>query len=220
MLLVLSACVPQLDMQGVNPQEYYAEHPIENSVEIRHAVHTMTFAAGTDRLTGDAIDALQMALVDATPTATESVTVSLAPAQMGNDKRKEHISKLLRSMGYARKQITFEAAKDTKNNTAEVDVTYAEVVSPHCPDWRTSPVTTYSNSQQGGNIGCASVVNLGRMVADPHDLVKGVGEVSPDSARNAAVISGYKKGVDLGTGSGSSSSSTGNAGDSTATATQ
>ena len=76
----------------------------------------------------------------------------------------------------------------TERDHVRIDVRYAVVVPPNCPDWRTSPVTTYSNTMLAGNFKCASVVNLGMMVADPHDLVKGTGDVAPDVVRDSDVI--------------------------------
>ena len=72
----------------------------------------------------------------------------------------------------------------------------AAVVLPDCPDWRMSPVTTYSNTHQA-NFGCATTVNLGLMVADPHDLVRGTGAAGMDTQRNSQVISDYRAGKDF-----------------------
>ncbi len=68
-----------------------------------------------------------------------------------------------------------------------------KLVSPDCPDWKTSPVTTYSNTKQG-NIGCATVNNLGHMIADPRDLERGSsgGNVTPDPDRSADAIVNYR----------------------------
>ncbi len=59
-----------------------------------------------------------------------------------------------------------------------------------------SPVTTYSNTHQG-NFKCAQVVNLGLMVADPHDLVKGTGDVPTDTERASKAVQDYHAGKDL-----------------------
>ena len=70
-----------------------------------------------------------------------------------------------------------------------------ELISPNCPDWKTSPVTTYSNTKQG-NIGCATVTNLGLMLENPRDLERGAsgGVVRPDSSRNSLAIQNYRSG--------------------------
>ena len=202
--LLLSACSSHWDMQGVDPQEYYTQHPVENKVEVRHLLYSMAFTADRNRLTADAIEDFRSAISDARPEAVESIRVGLAPSQMGNDMRKEHIAKLLRGMGYHRKFVHFESTPGTAANAAEVDIAYAAVVLPHCPDWRKSPVTTFSNTPQP-NFGCASTVNLGLMVADPRDLEKGTGENAPNAERNSIVIHNYKSGQDLTSSTGGSS---------------
>jgi len=190
--MAISACT-HMDMQGVDPKDFYAEHPVKNTVETRHMLYTLDFKVDKNRLTGDAMDDLQSALRDISPESVESVTVTLAPSQITNEERREHITKLLRYMGYPRKAIRFESVKGTRIREAHLDIAYASVVAPHCPDWRTSPVTTYSNTQNA-NFGCASTVNLGLMVADPRDLERGTGNVTPDAERNSAVIRNYRSG--------------------------
>lgn len=71
-----------------------------------------------------------------------------------------------------------------------------ELISPNCPDWKTSPVTTYSNTKQG-NIGCATVTNLGLMLEDPRDLERGAsgGHITPDTARSSLAIQNYRSGT-------------------------
>lgn len=71
-----------------------------------------------------------------------------------------------------------------------------ELISPNCPDWKMSPVTTYSNTKQG-NIGCATVTNLGLMLEDPRDLERGAsgGVVTPDPTRSADAIEKYRMGI-------------------------
>lgn len=63
-----------------------------------------------------------------------------------------------------------------------------ELISPeHCPDWRTSPTTTFSNTMQSNNRGCSTVTNLGLMLEDPRDAVRGAsaGHVSPKNSDHA-----------------------------------
>jgi len=191
--MAISAC-SNLDMQGVDPKDFYAEHPVKNTVETRHMLYTLDFRVDRNRLTSDAIDDMHSALRDISPEAVESVMVRIAPSQAANEERREHIIKLLRYMGYPRKVVHFESLKGTRAREAHLDIAYAAVVLPHCPDWRTSPYLTYSNTHNA-NFGCASTVNLGLMVADPRDLEKGTGNVTPDSERNSTVIRNYRSGI-------------------------
>ena len=127
------------------------------------------------------------------------IQVSKIPAKQ--DARKQHILKFLRSIGYSPRLVMFEPSESLARDEMRLDIRYASVVSPRCPDWRASPVTTYSNTQQTG-FSCATVNNMGLMVADPRDLERGTpGELSPSSERNAIVLQGYRKNEPAGTGS-------------------
>ena len=103
-----------------------------------------------------------------------------------------------------------------KPGDVQVNVAYAVVVPPDCPDWRTSPVTTYSNTMQG-NFQCSQVVNTGLMVADPHDLVRGTGDVQNDTEVPVKAIENYQAGI-VPTASSGSSSGTSTSGSATASA--
>ncbi len=77
-----------------------------------------------------------------------------------------------------------------------------ELISPpNCPDWSASPYNTFENDKQG-NIGCATVTNLGLMLEDPRDLVQGAsgGKVVPDPQRSSDAIKNYRNGLSSSTG--------------------
>ncbi len=63
---------------------------------------------------------------------------------------------------------------------------------PGCPDW-TGERTTYNNVPTS-NWGCASAINLGRMVARPEDLVRGRRPGPFDGELGARSIDLYRKG--------------------------
>ena len=207
MALLVSACVSQWDFQGVDPKVHYKQHPIENKVETKNETYTVRFNPYTDMLTADEIGALRAGLGHVSPTAVESVQVQLHPSQAGNEGRKEHLTKLLASMGYPKRSVFFESSEAVERDDARLDVAFASVVSPRCPDWRSSPVTTYSNTGFGG-FGCASVTNLGLQVADPRDLERGTSDPSPNPDRNAKVLEQYRNNETPGSeGSGTDSTS-------------
>jgi len=201
----LAACSPSLDMQGHDPVEYYADHPIKNTVETKNFSQKLHFAADSSRLDESQVDQLRHALHDISPMAADGVTVEMSSYDITNKARQKHLVGMLRSMGYNKEQINFKPSAELTRNDVSIDMQYAVVVSPACPDWRRSPVTTYSNTTQG-NIGCATAVNLGAMVANPNDLLHGTGDISPDTARTVHVVDQYRS-VASGTGSSGSASS-------------
>lgn len=218
-LFLMTGCdammLPTQDMQGHDPREYYARNPIENKIEMRHALYTARYAAGQDKLSSAALDELMQAFSDVSPDAAQSVKIHLSPAQFKNTVRRDNLAKFFRNLGYDRRAVRFESSSSVKSTEAEIDITYASVVPPRCPDWRMSPTTTHSNTRHG-NIGCASAVNLGLMVADPRDLVRGEGVISPDGERNSIVIRRYREGRDPTSSDSSSSSGGASGGDSSA----
>jgi len=207
----LAACMSQFDMQGVDPKDYYAEHPIKNTVESHYGSYVAHFAADASTLTEDASDRMIHALHGISPLAADSVLIQYAKTDKHATAHREFIATELRHMGFSRDTMQFEPSDTLAHNEVRVDIIYSVVVAPDCPDWKTSPITTYSNTMQG-NFACAPEVNLGLMVADPHDLVRGTGDVSPDSMRDAKVIQDYRGGKDFSASSSSASGSSGSGG--------
>lgn len=211
-MLLLAGCTSEWDLQGHDPKEYYAKNPKVNKIESRTVTQDVHFQSREPRLTNDERDKLRGGLRDVSPAASQAVMIEFAPSQLYNEPRRTHLRKFLRSLGYGG-EMSFEASDDLSINDARVSVTYAAVVLPDCPDWRMSPVTSYSNTWQG-NYGCATMVNLGLMVADPRDLVRGSGMEGPDAERNSKVIQDYRAGKEygpsvVGGGGGSSDASSG-----------
>lgn len=83
----------------------------------------------------------------------------------------------------------------------------ATVVDPACPGYN-EPVSSYDRfGRPNINIGCSNEVNLGLMVADPNDLVRGRSLAPADAERSALAIQKYRTGTD-GEAGGQSSTST------------
>ncbi len=189
-LLVLGACTSEWDMQGKDPKDVYRQQPIKNKVETRSESRSVFFAAGETRLSRSDVESLRAGLRHITPAAAESIQLQVHPSQLRNELRHEYLRKFLASMGFNRKAIMIEPTNGVKRDEVRMDIEFVAVVSPRCPDWRTSPVTTYSNTTQAG-WSCAYVNNMGLMAADPRDLQRGSGAVSPDVRRNSEVLTGY-----------------------------
>ena len=67
------------------------------------------------------------------------------------------------------------------------------VTPPNCPDWTKS--TSYDPlNNVSSNFGCATATNLGLMVADPGDLVRGREMGPADGAYSARMIKTYREG--------------------------
>jgi type IV pilus biogenesis protein CpaD/CtpE len=60
-----------------------------------------------------------------------------------------------------------------RGDRAVVAVDRTLVRLPDCPDWSKPNSTTDFTNSVASNFGCATVTNLGRMVANPSDLARG-----------------------------------------------
>jgi pilus biogenesis lipoprotein CpaD len=196
---MLSACMPEADMQGHDPREFYRDHPIRNTIETKTGRLLVQFQPGASRLSPAEIDRLSDGLHPYSMASIEKIEMGFAGGDGMKESRKKSLQRLLRNLGYVRGSYDVAADSALGVNQVRLTLTYAVVVSPDCPDWRRSPVTTHSNTEQG-NFGCATEFDLGRMVADPHDLVRGTeGEIPVDTVSAARAVQQYREG-----GSGSS----------------
>lgn len=64
-------------------------------------------------------------------------------------------------------------------------------VEPNCPDW-SRPSAWHPENLPTSNLGCATTVNLMRMVADPRDLARGADLAPADGTRAAEAINRYR----------------------------
>lgn len=169
--LFVAGCSPELDMQGYNPQEYYKNHPIKNTVEERHTVFIMDFHEGTSRLSESEKQSFKSSLKALSPNSVDAITIRVSSKDNFRKSRIASIKNILRKSGY-KTPVQSAIQEKMPQNRMIVSIEHLSVVTPRCPDWRLSPVTTYGNTAPA-NYGCASTVNFGLMVEDPHDLLHG-----------------------------------------------
>ncbi len=191
-LSLLAACSEKFDLQGRDPQEYYAAHPIENKVVTQHFQVGLQFSGASQTLNKDEIAMLNNGLVKINQHAVDSIAVGYSPTLQNKKQRAEYVAGLLRKAGFTNK-IDLFSQRDIPHNQVVVDIAYAAVIPPDCPDWKKSPVTTYSN-MPAANWGCASTVNLGLMVDNPRDLERGRDARQHSAERAAKALSDYKTG--------------------------
>ena len=67
------------------------------------------------------------------------------------------------------------------------------VTPPKCPDW-TKPAGPDPSNRVGSNFGCASTSNLGLMLADPGDLVRGRPKGPGDGVAASRLVRKYRDG--------------------------
>jgi type IV pilus biogenesis protein CpaD/CtpE len=83
------------------------------------------------------------------------------------------------------------AATPEQQPRADILVTAWAVALPGCPDWSRDPAYDPRNLPLS-NLGCANAVNLGLMVADTGDLVRGREPGPADGTREAEAVVRYR----------------------------
>jgi pilus assembly protein CpaD len=182
----LSACQsPQAEWSNV-------EAPREMRIDYHRFTHAAAYPAGKNELAPGEARRLDAFLRSAEVTPTDPVYLE-APA---NDKAASaRISALARDLtrkGYA--VSTLPPARDAvAANSLLVVVERYTVTPPNCPNWTKSPSGNHENAGSS-DFGCATLTNLGLMVADPRDLVIGR-DVGPEPAEHAGLaIQRYREG--------------------------
>lgn len=206
-LAFLSACAESYDLQGYDPQEYYAAHPIKNKVETRNSLIDLQFSGDSKILSAKDRDYLHGNLSNIRPNAVDDITLKVAAGIGHRSQRVQYVKNLLHKSGYTLPVKVITQEKIPANKIV-VGITYAVVVAPDCPDWKKSPVTTYSNMTPA-NYACATTVNLGLMVDNPRDLVRGQDSREHKAERSAKVLSDYHSGIESTSSATATSSATG-----------
>lgn len=81
-----------------------------------------------------------------------------------------------------------------REKVASYDPESKALTLPHpCPDWSQSQTSNVLNETHS-NYGCAVNTNSAIQVADPHDLVRGHGDIGPDTGITTRVIEDYRAG--------------------------
>jgi pilus assembly protein CpaD len=192
-LPLLASCSPSYDLQGHDPQEYYAAHPRENKVETRHFQTGLQFKNSQTWLASAIIASLHNDLADINPRAIDKISIGSNPNTAFKSERMKYVTALLHKTGFTVKPEYF-TQRDLPHNKIVIDIAYAAIIPPDCPDWKMSPVTTYSNMPPA-NFGCATKTNLGMMLDDPRDLERGKGSSSSPSERGAKAVLDYRMGT-------------------------
>ena len=119
-------------------------------------------------------------------------------------RRARAVAELIEDRGFAAGEITTMAFGErapaypgtsdsarSRNRRVDIAVDGWTVGVAGCPDWRRDPGDTAMNEPLG-NLGCANLVNLGLMVADPAALLRGRPLGPADGTREAEAVVRYR----------------------------
>lgn len=157
--------------------------------------HAVQFAAGEDRLPVAERDRLDSFLNQAQVGSTDKVFVNIEPdGERVTERRVSTVAAFLKLRGLVpATTISGVDSGEQEADTVRVVIQRYLVTLPGCPDWSSEPAYGFNNTVHS-NFGCATASNLGMMVVDPEDLVKGraLGPADGDYLRRS--IDNYRAG--------------------------
>lgn len=202
---LLSGCMPELDMQGHNPKEYYKKYPIKNHVLSENSLLILQFSNKYKFLRNEDEAELVKTINDIRINAVSDIEIRYSRELPYRYKRVAYVNSLLKKSGHYENIRSF-ADSSVPYNQIIIEINHLSVLPPKCPDWRKSPVTNYTNTP-AANWRCASTVNLGLMIDNPRDLIHGQNNNISNSSRAAEAIKNYYTTEDSSESSSTSSSS-------------
>lgn len=173
----------------------YAEAP-QPRVERVTLRHVVDFPVGSSRMSRAQWRELAAFLGRADPKSAERVMLATGAATGGRGgyglarQREQQVATAVRRAGAAPRAVS--AGGTVAANAVAVFVSRDLVVLPECPDWTASPSLNYGN-RTPSNWGCATAVNLGIMIANPRDLIRGEDLAPADAERLSRAIERYRQ---------------------------
>jgi len=175
-----------------------SETPKENTVQFVSFVHQVHFAAGSTGFAPGEANALDGFITRLAPHYADRVQID-SGAVSGNAnadalaaRRAEAVAAELRRMGAATVEIE-QAGDNVDANAVAVGVSRYVATGPKCPDWNDKDPQGFSNTPTS-NFGCATITNLGAMVANPADLLRGAQPGPADAEFVARGVQRYRNG--------------------------
>ncbi len=159
-----------------------------NVVSHRRFVHRVGFAPMATRPAKPAIAALAAFLAKNRVRPDDVITL-----EGGTARERLSVARALARLGLpGAGEARFAPVLSTQMVLVVVD-RYLATPPRDCPDW-SKPVSAGFTNTVDSNYGCATAYDLGQMVADPHDLLRGRTLGPADAADGVNGITAYRKG--------------------------
>ncbi|MGI9500330.1 MAG: CpaD family pilus assembly lipoprotein [Geminicoccaceae bacterium] len=212
--IALAACTP--GSSGMNPAVGWLEAGSPKKLEVDRAQyrHTVYFPTDRDDMDGGEQDRLIAFLRAVQPDGSDSIRVEGHADERAADlynldlaaRRMQTVKRFLNENGVDRLDLHASSFGERapaiagdgerawrKNRRVEIVLERYLVTPPACPDWSRRSGVDYANKPHT-NFGCATETNLGLMIADPRDLVKGRTLGPADGVHQADGIVRYREG--------------------------
>jgi pilus assembly protein CpaD len=158
--------------------------------------HQVSFDPASANLSGKEGDRLLGFLNNAKAARKDAFYLVSANAEVPvslSDARKTNVADYLSTFGVEIRKLSGDfGVKIPQDHSVNLIIRRYVVTLPGCPDW-SGERFTYNNVPTS-NWGCANATNLGLMVAEPGDLLRGRDEGYGDGEYAATSISNYRKG--------------------------
>jgi pilus biogenesis lipoprotein CpaD len=161
-------------------------------------VHAINFAPGATRLSETETGAIAGFLAAEEIGPGERVTVEAPSAGTADTdrivQRLGAVRSLLEGQGIAVTMAPPAAPGTLGPDQLRLITTRATAVNPDCPGYNV-PVSEFDRfGRPNLNMGCSNEINLGLMIADPNDLVRGRPLGPADAERSALAVQKYRTG--------------------------
>jgi pilus assembly protein CpaD len=210
----LVACAPSSVGPNANLGWIEAGSPKRLEVDPAEYRHTVYFETDQAQLTALERDRLLAFIDSVQPNGRDSIRLEGHADERASDlynlelagRRNEAVATYLGQLGLADVALTTSSYGEKvpaaagegpeawrQNRRVEVVLERYLVTLPACPDWSRKSGTDFANLPPS-NFGCATETNLGLMVADPKDLVRGRILGPADGVHEAEAIVRYRTG--------------------------
>lgn len=172
--------------------------PKANKLKLVRLAHDVPFAGTESRFAGRATGSLDNFLARQDIGYGDRIYVVASKARGRsralNEHRTEAVHRHLLRLGLEPDVLDgAEWAAQPEGDAVRILVHRYIVVPPNCPDWR-KPAHEDPSNTASSNLGCASAVNFGLMVADPRHLMEGDALAPMEGERAAASVKRYREG--------------------------
>ncbi len=212
--LALAACAPSVDGPRRNLGWLEAGSPKELEVERAEYRHAVYFDTDRAELSGVEQDRLLAFLANVRPGSRDTIRLEGHADERASDlynvelasRRAMRVESFLREQGLSDLSVTSSAfgealpaaggsGHESWRGSRRVELVLERylVTLPPCPDWSRESGTDFANLPHS-NFGCASQTNLGLMIAEPRDLVRGRTLAPADGVHQAEGIVRYRTG--------------------------
>ena len=212
--LGLAACSPANLQPNHNLGWIEAGSPKQLEVDRAEYRHAVYFATDRAEITGFEQDRLLTFLASVQPASRDTIRLEGHADERATDlynielaaRRAAAVRALLDEHGLGAVSVTSSSYGEAlpadpgsdpeawrENRRVEVVLERYLVTLPPCPDWSRQSGTDFANLPHS-NFGCATQTNLGLMVAEPRDLVRGRALAPADGVHQAEGIVRYRTG--------------------------